>query len=113
MKIRDKTPSAILNFPPPPLLESRVLRVISKLRRGMGGLKSPSSLRWRSVSLCIRTGSLHPHIVWVVLLGSLAELLSHPLCPFPKKLEDTGETHRFSIARICDVLSVWDFQSRF
>lgn len=46
-------------------------------------------------------------------MGSLAELLSHPLCPFPKKLEDTGETHRFSIARICDVLSVWDFQSRF
>lgn len=48
MKIRDKTPSAILNFLPPPLLESRVLRIISKLRRGMGGLKSPSSLRWRS-----------------------------------------------------------------
>lgn len=46
-------------------------------------------------------------------MGSLAELLSHPLCPFPKKLEDTGETHRFSIARICGVLSVWNFQSRF
>lgn len=41
--------------------------------------------------------------VWVVLLGSMAGLLSHPLCPFPKKLEDTGETHRFSKASIFGV----------
>lgn len=51
--------------------------------------------------------------VWVVLLGFLAGLLSHPLCPFPRKLEDTGETHRFPIASIFGVLFVWDFESRF
>lgn len=51
--------------------------------------------------------------VWVVLLGSLAGLLNYALSPFPKKLEDTGETHGFSTASIFGVLSAWNFESRF
>lgn len=48
-------------------------------------------------SLCAFRLVLYTHrFVWVVLLDALAGLLSHPLCPLPRKLEDTGETRRFS-----------------
>lgn len=48
-------------------------------------------------SLCAFRLVLYTHrFIWVFLLGALAGLLSHPLCLFPRRLEDTGEIHRFS-----------------
>lgn len=66
--------------------------------------------------LCAFGLVLNTHgFAWVVLLGALggscalAGLLSRLRCPFPKKLEVTGETHSFLIA---SVLAAWAFHSR-
>lgn len=104
MKIRDKTPSAILNFFFPLIarIACPAYHLEAKKRHGRFKITRRFTMEKRTPSsLCAFKLVLYScRFGWVVLLGSLAGLLSQPRCPFPKKPEDTGETHRFSIASV-------------